>query len=142
MFTPLERRAGCSVHRRRSASPSFQRFASSQPSSSSPLAPHLRWKLSSHFFAAFLHSGHRNATAASGHHRAGSVLHRATISAPSCFNSGHPRARRELLNLFPHFPLAAGDHPRRNLITAIVIPRFKPARDSIASNLFFLGSTL
>jgi hypothetical protein len=31
-------------------------------------------------------------------------------------NTGHPRDRRELLNLSPHFPLATGEPPHRNLI--------------------------
>jgi hypothetical protein len=31
-------------------------------------------------------------------------------------NTGHPRDRRELLNLSPHFPLAAGEPPHWNLI--------------------------
>jgi hypothetical protein len=100
------------------------------------------WKLPSHFFTAFLHSGRRNAAAALGPRRAGSALHRTVVSTPSFFDSGHPRTRREILNLFPHFPLAAGDHSRRNLIAAVAVPRFKPAGDPIADILFFLGSSL
>jgi hypothetical protein len=44
------------------------------------------------------------------------VHRRLTVSAPLFLNTGHPRDRRELLNLFPHFSLAAGEPPRRNSI--------------------------
>jgi hypothetical protein len=40
---------------------------------------------------------------------------RYAATAPLFPNTGHPRDRRELLNLFPHFPLATGEPPRRNL---------------------------
>jgi hypothetical protein len=36
-------------------------------------------------------------------------------TAPLFPNTSHPRDRRELLNLYPHFPLAAGEPPRQNL---------------------------
>jgi hypothetical protein len=121
-----------------------------RPATPPPLGPHgahhqhyiYAWKLPSHFFTAFLHSSCRNTAAASGPRRAGSVPHRPAISAPSFFDSGHPRARRELLNLFPHFPLAASDPPRRNLTVTISVPRFKLARNLIADILLFLGSSL
>jgi hypothetical protein len=45
------------------------------------------------------------------------VRRRYAASAPPFLNAGHPRDRRELLNLFPHLPLAAGEPPRLNLIT-------------------------
>jgi hypothetical protein len=44
------------------------------------------------------------------------IRRRTAASAPLFPNTGHPRDRREPLNLFPHFPLAAGEPPRRNLI--------------------------
>jgi hypothetical protein len=141
-----------------SSSPSSRAYAAQnatilchcRPAAPPPLGPHrahhqhyiYAWKIPSHFFAAFLHSSLRNATAALGPRRAGLVLHQTAVSAPSFFDSGHPRARYELLNHFPHFPFAASDPPRQNLIASVVVPRFKPARDLIASNLFFLEFTL
>jgi hypothetical protein len=121
-----------------------------RPDTPPPLGPHRAhhqhhiyvWKLPSYCFTAFLHSGCWNAAASSGPRRAGSVLRRTAVSAPFFFDSGHPQARRELLNLFPHFPLAACDPPRQNLTAAAAVPRFKPARDPIADILFFLGSSL
>jgi hypothetical protein len=44
------------------------------------------------------------------------VRRRYAATAPLFPNTGHPRGRRELLNFFPHLPLAAGEPPRRNLI--------------------------
>jgi hypothetical protein len=44
-----------------------------------------------------------------------SVRRQPAASALLFPNTGHPRDRRELLNLSPHFPLAAGEPPRRNL---------------------------
>jgi hypothetical protein len=141
-LTPLEHRASRSVHCCRSTSPSSHRSASLWPSLSSPPPLHLLKKLHGHIPVDFLHSICRNATAASRPRRAGSVLHRAAIFVPSCFDSDRPRARHELLNLFPHFPLAAGDPRHRNLLTAVAVPLFKLARDPIADILFFLGSSL
>jgi hypothetical protein len=45
-----------------------------------------------------------------------SVRRRLAASTPLFPNIGHPRDRRELLNLFPHFSLAAGEPPRRNWV--------------------------
>jgi hypothetical protein len=45
-----------------------------------------------------------------------SVRRRPAASSLLFPNTGHPSDRRELLNLSPHFPLAAGEPPRRNLI--------------------------
>jgi hypothetical protein len=45
-----------------------------------------------------------------------SVRHRYAASVPLFPNTGHAHDRRELLNLSPHFPLAAGEPHRRNLI--------------------------
>jgi hypothetical protein len=45
------------------------------------------------------------------------VHRRYTVSVPLFPNTGHPRDHRELLNLFPDLPLAAGEPPRRNLIS-------------------------
>jgi hypothetical protein len=45
-----------------------------------------------------------------------SIHRRFAASAPLFLNSGHPRDRRELLNLFPYFPLATGEPPRWNLV--------------------------
>jgi hypothetical protein len=59
-----ERRAGSPLHRRRSVSPSSCCSAPSWPSSRLPPALHYAWKLPSHFFALFLHSGRRNAAVA------------------------------------------------------------------------------
>jgi hypothetical protein len=40
-------------------------------------------------------------------------LHRRyAATAPLCLNPGHPRDRRELLNIPPHLPLAAGELPQ------------------------------
>jgi hypothetical protein len=44
------------------------------------------------------------------------VRRRYTASVPLFPNTGHPRDNRELLNLFPHLPLVAGEPPRQNLI--------------------------
>jgi hypothetical protein len=59
-----------------------------------------------------------------------SVHRRPAASALLFPNTGHPRDRRELLNLSPHFPLAAGEPPRRNLIgtdrlTSVARPRIQ-----------------
>jgi hypothetical protein len=43
--------------------------------------------------------------------RTSSVHRRPAASAPSFLDSGHTCDRRELLNLFPHFTLAAGEPP-------------------------------
>jgi hypothetical protein len=101
-------------------SPSSRRFAPSWPSPSSPPALHLHVGASWPLSRCLLALCHRNAAAASGPHRAGSVLRRTAISTPSFFDSCHLRARHELLNLFPHFPLAAGEPPRRNLIAVVL----------------------
>jgi hypothetical protein len=45
-----------------------------------------------------------------------SVRRRPAASALLFHNTGHPYDRREPLNLSPHFPLAAGEPPLRNLI--------------------------
>jgi hypothetical protein len=51
--------------------------------------------------------------------RTGLELRRTIASEPFFFDSGHPRVRREPLNLFHHFPLAAGEPPRRNLAAIV-----------------------
>jgi hypothetical protein len=45
------------------------------------------------------------------------VYRRYAASALLFPNTGHPRDHRESLNFFPHLPLAAGEPPRRNLIS-------------------------
>jgi hypothetical protein len=45
-----------------------------------------------------------------------SVHRRLAASTPLFLNSGHTRDRRDLVNLFPHFSLAAGEPRHRNLI--------------------------
>jgi hypothetical protein len=44
------------------------------------------------------------------------VRRRYDASVPLFPNTGHPCDRHEPLNLFPHFPLAAGEPPCRNLV--------------------------
>jgi hypothetical protein len=45
------------------------------------------------------------------------LVHRRYVASALLFpNTGHPRDRREPLNLSPHFPLTAGEPPRWNLI--------------------------
>jgi hypothetical protein len=56
------------------------------------------------------------------------VRRRYTATVPLFPDTGHPRDRRESLNLFPHLPLAAGEPPRWNLtgtdrVSCVVRPR-------------------
>jgi hypothetical protein len=74
--------------------------------------------------------------------RAGSVLSQTATSEFPFYDSNHPQVCCELLNLFPHLSLAAGEPPRRILITAARLLLFKLIRDLVASLCFFLGSFL
>jgi hypothetical protein len=73
-------------------------------------------KLPSYSPTALLPSGHRNAIAAPRSPPPAPVRRQLAASAPLFPNTGHPRDRCELLNLFPHFPLAAGEPPHWNSI--------------------------
>jgi hypothetical protein len=73
---------------------------------------------------------------------AGSVLSRTATSELPFYDSNHPQVRRELLNVFPHLSLTAGEPPRRILIAAARLLLFKSIRDPVASLCFFLGSFL
>jgi hypothetical protein len=75
-------------------------------------------------------------------HHAGSVSSRTAASELPFYDSNHPQVCCELLNLFPHIPLAAGEPPRQILIAAARLLLFKSIRDPNASLCFFLGSYL
>jgi hypothetical protein len=68
--------------------------------------------------------------------RAGSALSRTAASELPFYDSSHTQVRRELLNLFPHFPLAASEPPRRILIAAARLLLFKSIRDPNCKPLF------
>jgi hypothetical protein len=74
--------------------------------------------------------------------RADSVSSRTADSEPPFYDSNHPQVCCELLNLFPHLSLAAGEPPRQVLIAAARLVLFKSIRDPNASLYFFLGSCL
>jgi hypothetical protein len=112
-----DHRAGEIKLRRRSVSPSSRRSVTSQPPPSAPPAPH-------HPRGSVLAtSPPPSSTPATGTPSPplgaplpAPIRHRLAVSAPLFPNTGHPRERRELLNLFPHFPLATGEPPRRNFV--------------------------
>jgi hypothetical protein len=74
--------------------------------------------------------------------RAGSISSRTAASEHPFYDSNHPQVRCELLNLFPHISLTAGEPPRQILIAAARLLLFKSIRDPNASLYFFLGSCL
>jgi hypothetical protein len=65
---------------------------------------------------------------------------RLTASAPLSPNTGHPRDCRELLNLFPHFPLAAGEPPHRNLVATDRHPCVARPRTQLQGYKTFQGT--
>jgi hypothetical protein len=71
---------------------------------------------------------------------AGTSLPLRDLAAPARFSVEPPSPH--LPSSIPTTPEPAGDHPRRNLIAAVAVPRFKPARDPIGDLLFFLRSSL
>jgi hypothetical protein len=75
-------------------------------------------------------------------HRTDSVSNRTTTTKLPFYDSNHPKIRYELLNLFPHLSLAAGEPSRQILIAAARHLLVKLIRDPNASLYFFLGSCL
>jgi hypothetical protein len=75
-------------------------------------------------------------------HHASSISSRTAASKLPFYDYNHPQVHCELLNLFPHLPLAAGEPHRRILIAAAQLLLFKSIRDPNASLYFFLGSCL
>jgi hypothetical protein len=68
---------------------------------------------------------------------AGSVLSRTAASELPFYDSNHPQVHRELLNLFAHLSLAAGESPRRILIAAARLLLFKSIRDPLQVSISF-----
>jgi hypothetical protein len=99
-------------------------------------------KLPDQFPFAFLHSDRRNTIAALRTSPRRLCSSRTAASELPFYDSNYPQVRCELLNLFPHLFLAAGEPPCRILIAATRLLLFKSIRDPVASLCLFLGSFL
>jgi hypothetical protein len=74
--------------------------------------------------------------------RAGSVSSRTAASELPFYDSNHPQVCRELLNLFPHLSLTAGESPSWILIATTQLLLFKSIWDPETNLCSFLGSCL